>query len=285
MGQIASAPEGAPLPKSLDELKALRRLARKDSARASDAPDAGALKARLDKMRGILERMRGAGRLPKAFLVYADGTDGAGKSSTTRDPVALLSVFLSFPVETQAFKAPPEQRHWLDRFRAAMPKPGQIMRWDRGPLGDDAYTSKDPVTRARMMKELNGLMDEMVAQGTLPINLLIAVDNAQRAAVFGKRWTYMRVGQLLIAAHRARGTLTPDIERALSREILGLNDLRAFRNAQAVQGRFLSFARQSRRVRIIYGGDRAQARLDVLDAFIAALEWYERSGAAQARPH
>jgi polyphosphate kinase 2 (PPK2 family) len=237
-------------PEGITDALAIRRL--RDSGRTPQSKlrreqAQHQVNQRLATLDSTLKEMSQKGTMPKAIVVYMEGHDGVGKASTSFALMEKLEKH-GFKSSHKGFTAPPPgEKHWLDRFRQAKPKEGEVIKWDRGPAGSAAYIERSPAQLQRMQKEFRTLEQELTDQGILMIKVYLGVDNAQRALTFGKRMGYMREAKAELQHRTTKGTLTSQLEANLGEviESFTLRDLKAFASNSSVHDQFLDFSRKS----------------------------------------
>ncbi len=266
-----------PLPTTFDQLKAFIDGAKTGKAKAKDAVEDAQVEAQLDALTSKLVAMQAAGTAPRNIVVYTDGPDGAGKSSTGAIVLQAISK-AGYATDAVSFKAPTaaeREQHWLQRFRdRGVPDGEQTARfWDRGPAGDAVYGPKTPAQVKEMAKELRGLERELADDGVLLFKVHIFADQAKQAETFGKRFARQAAADRIEAALEDRGALTDASRAALDniRSKVDGDDLRALVGFDAFQAKFLRFS-QAADYHVVDASDRHAARLTIIDALSTELD-------------
>ncbi len=111
------------------------------------------------------------GNGPARIIIYSDGPDAAGKTSTGKVVVKALED-AGFASRITVFKAPSGGVHWLRRFYdEGTPKEGELVFWDRGPAGDAVYGGHSPRMHNAMAFEFNGYEARLQAMGILLVKM------------------------------------------------------------------------------------------------------------------
>ena len=151
----------------------------------------------------VLKQYERNGRAPKEVILYFEGLDCAGKSSTG-NLIANALTESGYTVTVAQHNRPPtpEQRSkpWMDRGRFEYPEdlfraekkvpkhPAAI--WDRGPAGDFVYgafrslSDKEKLKRFQEFKEYDHVCS---SKGVLFVKLFFVSDRDSIAATLGKR--------------------------------------------------------------------------------------------------
>ena len=139
--------------------------------------------------RALGAAIRAAGD-PRPILVILEGPDGAGKSGTIR---RLRPAFEQVgAVREVHFGAPPagETAHWLARYRAELPRSGEVVIWDRSYYGRVVY---DPyyqqVTKSQVSErygEIEALEAELASSVRI-VKVYLDARGDRLAQTIGKR--------------------------------------------------------------------------------------------------
>ncbi|MCC7383513.1 MAG: hypothetical protein IT384_16865 [Deltaproteobacteria bacterium] len=278
----ALAARSHPLPTDFDSLKAFIEDGKSEKAQEKEAAEDAEIAAQLAGLTLKLESLANSGLAPRGVIVYVDGPDGAGKSSTGAILMRALED-AGYSTGSVSFKAPTEaerKQHWLQRFRDhGVPGGDQgAMFWDRGPGGDTVYAPRTPEQVASMAKELKALERELAADGILLFKLHLWAEPEKQAATFGKRFARQtaasRIGDELAKKHR----LTPSVASSLEaiRDKIDGDDLRALVQFPEVQRKFLRFSKLTG-AKVIDATKRHEARLEVIDTFGAQLDAFAKA--------
>lgn len=277
----------APLPDSLNELKAFLALGMPAAERAKEAAQEAELQAGLDGLSGQLTAMKAAGTAPRGVVVYVAGPDAAGKTSTGGIITQALEA-AGYAGRSCSFKAPSAEeraQHWLKRFERGVPAEGEVVFWDRGPAGDSVYGPADDARAKVMGREFDAFEAELRAQGILLVKVELSADPMKQAATFGKRLARQHIAARLESALAAQGLLTGEAQAGLA-EVKGkldTADFDAFERYDAVQARFIRFVEASGSAEpwmVIDATQRHAARLALMEGFGAALERFARDAGA-----
>lgn len=266
-----------PLPQTFDQLKGFIDGARSSKVRAKDAMEDAQIQGRLDALTEKLEQLRVAGQAPRSIIVYTDGPDGAGKSSTG---AIVLSAITKAGYDTDAvsFKAPTaaeREQHWLQRFRdRGVPAGEQTARfWDRGPAGDAVYGDKSATEAKKMAGELRALERGLAEQGVLLFKVHVYADQEKQADTFGKRLARQGAADELEQALAKRGPITDATRAALDniRSKIDGDDLRALVGYDDFQSKFLRFS-EAADYHVVDASHRHEARLAIIEALSTELD-------------
>lgn len=249
--RAVKATRGQELPADLSALKTFMGAGLTPAERASSAEKEQAIEAALAKITARLETMQAQGTAPKGIIVYAEGPDAAGKSSTGG---IVMDAFEAggYRLRGEVFKAPTaeeRQQHWLQRFERGVPRAGEAVFWDRGPAGDTVYGPIDDPSCARMAKEFTAFEANLRERGVLLLKIELHAAPEKQAETLGKRLGRQYVAERIGAALEARGLLGDDERRGLA-EIdgkLDLADFKALVSYDEVQARYLRFVDQTER--------------------------------------
>jgi polyphosphate kinase 2 (PPK2 family) len=266
-----------PLPTTFDQLKAFIDGARPAEVRAKDALEDAQIQGRLDAVTDKLEKLRAAGQAPRSIIVYADGPDGTGKTSTG---AIVLSAITKAGYDTDAvsFKAPTaaeREQHWLQRFQdRGVPTGEQTARfWDRGPAGDAVYGDKTAAEAKKMAGELRALERGLAEQGVLLFKVHVYADQEKQADTFGKRLGRQGAADELEQALAKRGPINDATHAALDniRSKINGGDIRAMAGYHEVQSNFVRFSKAAN-YHVVDASHRHEARLSIIDALSRELD-------------
>ncbi len=273
-----------PLPRTFDQLKAFIDGAKSVKAQAAEAAEDAQVTARLDALAARLGVLRAEGRAPARVVVYTDGPDGAGKSSTGAILMQALAK-AGYDTDVAIFKAPTaaeRAQHWLQRFRdkGVPPQAGDARFWDRGPAGDAVYGKKSPAEAKEMAAELRALEAQLADQGVLLFKAHIFAAPERSAETFGKRLARRAAADELELHLAAKGPLDDATHAALDniRSRIDDDDFAALASFPDVQARFLRFSKLANYT-VVDATDRHAARLALVDALSSAVEAYAARGA------
>lgn len=266
-----------PLPTTFDALKTFIEGAKSEKAKAKDALEDAQVGAKIDALVAKLEDMKAQGDAPKKVIIYTDGPDGAGKSSTGAIVMQALSK-VGYTADVAIFKAPTaeeREQHWLQRFKdKGVPNDEDVARfWDRGPAGDAVYGKKSPTDVKKMAKELLAFEKELAQEGVLLFKAHIFADPEKQAETFGKRLARQEAANVIEAKLKSQGKLTDATKDALDniRNRIDGDDFRALTTFDDVQAGFLKFSKLTG-YNVVDATDRHAARLQIIDALQAQLE-------------
>lgn len=284
LGDVLSTFEAAleahgkkPLPTTFDQLKGFIEGAKTGKAKAKDAVEDAAVQAQLDVLTARLEALQAEGRAPQNIVVYTDGPDGAGKSST--GAIVLQAIAKAgYSTDAVSFKAPTaaeREQHWLQRFqdRGVPSEPRSARFWDRGPAGDAVYGPRTAAEVKTMAKEVRALEKSLAADGVLLFKVHIFADAPKQAETFGKRFARQAAADRIEGLLEKRGQLTEPARAALDniRSKVDGDDLRALVGFDEIQAKFLRFSEQAG-YHVVDASDRHAARLAIIAALSADLE-------------
>ena len=158
----------------------------------------------VQKMTKVVEYHQRKGTAPKGVILYMEGLDCSGKSSTG----GLIQSALEgsgYRVEMRQYNRPPtaEQRlmPWMSRFDRPVVQDQneyKAMVWDRGPGGDFVYGSlgKLPVEeKVHRFAEFRAFDRDCRTKGILFFKLLFVTDKDSIAATLGKRLAHKKIAQ------------------------------------------------------------------------------------------
>ena len=203
-------------PTDLRSLKAFLADGKRPRKRKKNAREMRILDGKVHSLARQLRTMRTKDTAPRGIILYFEGLDCSGKSSTG----GLLQQALEesgYRVDMRQYNRPPtaeqRQRPWMDRFDT--PETGMILAvpegsplddhddvwdkchgyhrglvWDRGPAGDFVYgdLSKAPEeTRTDRFREFMAFDREMFDRNILFCKLLFVTNRDSIASTLGKR--------------------------------------------------------------------------------------------------
>ncbi len=232
--------------------------------------------------------------MPTGVYLMVDGIDAASKTSNGQRLVGLLEG-AGFRSRWLSFKAPSAEertQHYLARFDAHRPQPGEVFFADRSPLGDFAYNPKlDPEKAAAMGQDFLRWQRGMEDQDIEVIKFLFDPGDEdgedttpdklpslwRPMFTFGKRQARAEAAADLVAELTAKGRIPPAGLVEASRSGPGINDLKSFHNGNEVHQRFeraadLTAGDSDNPWVQVHTLDRHAGRLRVLQTFIQRLE-------------
>ncbi|MBI2375295.1 MAG: hypothetical protein HYV07_14970 [Deltaproteobacteria bacterium] len=275
-GSAAEKRGSKPLPTNLDALKEMLDAGAAKEEREKELEQDAEINERLGALAKDLTELAGTKGAPKGVIVYVDGPDGAGKSSTGAIVMRALAS-AGFEIRAEAFKAPTAEeraQHWLARFERGVPSEGGAVYWDRGPAGDAAYGKPDTRRQREMAKDLGQLEAKLSRDGILLFKLELYADADKQAETFGKRLARREIASRISQHLSAQGKL--DETRANGLELIrgkiDSDDVRALASFDEVQERFERFAALSGSAKgaekwhLVDATKRHGARLEVIEA-------------------
>jgi polyphosphate kinase 2 (PPK2 family) len=271
-----------PLPTTFDALKSFIDGGKGKSAQKKDLARDAEVEAKVAGLTEKLDAMKQAGTAPRAIVVYTDGPDGAGKSST--GTIVLRSLTSAgYLTGVVSFKAPSEAeraQHWLQRFRDRGVPGGdaEAVFWDRGPAGDAVYGDKSPTAVKKMAGELRTFERDLENDGVLLFKVHIYADQEKQARTFGKRLARQHAADLIEAKLEKRGALTEAASAALDniRQKIDGDDLRALVRFEEHQARFARFSKLADML-MVDASKRHPARLKLIEAMSEKLDAWSAS--------
>ncbi|MBI4818970.1 MAG: hypothetical protein HY791_22050 [Deltaproteobacteria bacterium] len=280
-GRALEAAGSKSLPTTLDNLKDFLELGLSKDDRAKERAQDAEIEAALGKIATELKLLEGTKAAPRGVIVYVDGPDGAGKSSTGAIVMKALAS-ADFEIRAEAFKAPTAEergQHWLKRFERGVPDAGQAVYWDRGPAGDAAYGQPDSARQKRMARDLAKFEKDLQKQGVLFFKLELFADGDKQAETFGKRIARREIASRITQNLAARGTLDEVKANGLEgiRGKIDADDVSALAKFDEVQARFENFAKISGESvgagpwHLVDASKRHAARLEVISGMRRAL--------------
>lgn len=272
------------LPTTFDGLKTFIESGKSNKARAKEEAQDVEVAAALGALQDKLQTLQKQGLAPKGVVVYTDGPDGAGKSSTGAIVLGALSA-TGYTTGAVVFKAPTEaerKQHWLKRFedRGVPRGENEALFWDRGPAGDTVYGPRSPAEVKQMAKEMVALKRQLAKDGILLFDVHIFADQEKQAATFGKRLARQHAADLIEGELTKRGKLTDITRDALEniRQKIDGDDLRALVSFDQVQEKFTRFSKLTG-MTMIDATKRHAARLEVIAALSAQLDAFAAQSA------
>ncbi|KAI2512599.1 hypothetical protein MHU86_1818 [Fragilaria crotonensis] len=158
----------------------------------------------VQKMTEVVEQHQSKGTAPKGVILYMEGLDCSGKSSTG----GLIQNALEgsgYRVEMRQYNRPPtaEQKRmpWMSRFERPVVQDQDeysAMVWDRGPGGDFVYGNlgKLPVEeKVQRFAEFRAFDRDCQKNNILFFKLLFVTDKDSIAATLGKRLAHKKIAQ------------------------------------------------------------------------------------------
>lgn len=276
------------LPSDLEALKALGAAGQSAKKQKKEAADEAAIALATQKLTARIDAMKAQGQAPKGIIVYVEGPDGAGKTSTGAIVMRAIED-AGYKPRSEVFKAPTEaerKQHWLQRFERGVPKKGEVVFWDRGPAGDAVYGKPTAAKKAEMGKELVAFERALEKDGVLLFKLELFASESKQADTFGKRLARQAMAAQLQGVLAARGGLDAGKTAGLA-NIAGkidADDFRALETYQDVQASFLAFVGQSGPAswNVVDATKRHDARLEIMERFEQALSGFVPKAQASA---
>jgi polyphosphate kinase 2 (PPK2 family) len=267
----------AKLPTEFEALKGFIEAGASKKDQAKEAAQEAEISAALDGILSKLELMKSQGLAPRGIVVYVDGPDGAGKSSTAAIVLRAIEA-AGYDSSTVTFKAPTEEerkQHWLQRFRdRGVPEgAGKAIFWDRGPAGDTVYAPRTQAEVKKMAEEEKKMERELAKDDVFLFKLHLFATPEKQAATFGKRLARQRAAERISHELEKHGKLDPNAQAALDevRHKIDGDDFKALVTFDGVQSKFLRFSKLTG-TRVIDATKRHPARLDIIEAFGADLD-------------
>lgn len=265
-----------PLPTSFDGVKALIDSGRGAKVKEKEAIQDAQIAAALAQLQAQIEDLKAKGIAPQKVVVYVDGPDGAGKSSTGAIVLQALAA-AGYTTSAVPFKAPTaaeRSQHWLQRFKDNGIPQGefQAVLWDRGPAGDTVYGPRTPAEVTKMADEFKQMEQDLAKEGVLMLKLHIFADPEKQAETFGKRLGRQAVADEIEGRLVKAGKLT-DVGRNqldVVRHKIDGDDFRALVRFDEYQAKFKRFSKASG-MRMIDATKRHDARLEIISAFSSDL--------------
>lgn len=246
-------------PKDLPSLKAFIRSGRPPHKKSRDNSLWQQVHREIENMVNLVHSYQSNGTVPKKVILYLEGLDCAGKSSTGMLICDALSR-CGFDVKVAQHNRPPndqqKQRPWMDRIRFEYPDDmysGEVPEstavvWDRGPAGDFVYGNyKELPLEEKLQKycEFRSYDADCRKNGVLFCKILFVTDKDSIAATLGKRLAHKRIAQDLKSWLDANSSqhYREDIE-AIERHI-DPTDFIAFNRYDENLTQFADFARNT----------------------------------------
>lgn len=182
----------------------------------------------------------------RPILVILEGPDGAGKSGTIR---RLEEVFDGLgSIRTVHFGAPPanEGADWLAHYRKELPRPGEVVIFDRSYYGRVVY---DPYFDIVGKKDVKARYDQIEA-----LEKTLSKD--------------VRIVKIYLDARGDRLAQTVGKREAIAPEKLADTDYSAFRDRKEIRGLFKRARNHTDGARpwhVVKMKDRAEGRAEILD--------------------
>ncbi len=230
-----------PLPVCLETLKTYTTAGDSKKRAKKKAKQAKEIRGRLDALGSKIKTVLEAGNGPSRIVIYSDGPDAAGKSSTGAVVLGALDR-AGYNTRTQIFKLPVPGQHWLKRFiDDGVPNHQSVVFWDRGPAGDCVYGPHGDRMNRAMTIEFNGFEARLQAKGILLLKMQIYATREKQCKTFGKRLAREVIAEgLLNKAKRLTRQQEEDLE-LVAYKVDG-DDYRSFENYQATEDKFMLFA-------------------------------------------
>jgi len=271
------------LPTHVEGLKRFIALGESKGERAETARRKRHLLERVWHIARKMKAMQDQGTLPKGFVVYFDGPDGAGKSSTAK---WIWRIFKRVGIESQfsAFKTPKDSigQPPIERYRQrGRPQPQTAMFWDRGPAGDAVYGGLNRGACVRHARNFCRYEQELRNDGVMMLKAFLYATPTKQADIFGKRTARQDIANELELLYRQRGQFTEKIGAAIQeiRSTIKPAEFQSIRTFDQVLPRFEDFAKLTSRhspTHVLDASKRYPTRLELLDAFEAQLDaWSE----------
>jgi len=198
-------------PTDLASLKAFIRGGRLTFKQRRDNVRWKQIQVEVKKMAGLVHRYQKAGKAPPRVILYLEGLDCAGKSSTGfLICQALEQCGYSVTVAQHNRPPTPEQRAkpWMDRIRFEYPDdmyddPKDVPEyasvvWDRGPVGDFVYGSLDQLSPEEKLKKYNEFRKydyNCREDGVLFFKCFFVSSRDSIAATLGKRLAHKKIAR------------------------------------------------------------------------------------------
>lgn len=301
-------------PTDLPSLKAFLADGKKPRKRKQNAREYKQLQSRVKRLARQLKSMRQKKIAPRGIILYFEGLDCSGKSSTG----GLVQEALEesgYEVRMRQYNRPPtheqKQRPWMDRFQPpetsmvlAVPKGTELsdevwtksrdcrqaVVWDRGPAGDFVYgelAKASEHTRAERFREFMVFDREMHEKGILFCKLLFVTSRDSIASTLGKRLAQRKMARDLhtwLQASRGEESSFGDEGFEGLDEInlhIDQTDFVAFNRYQQNLRKFTNFALNTDTDEnpwiVVNTTDRFAARKELLRAFAGQLQRFHAS--------
>ena len=202
-------------PKDLQSLKAFIRSGRLPRKQRRDDRRWKQIEAEVHKMANLVANLQHESKAPSRVILYLEGLDCAGKSSTGMLIIQALEK-CGYEVTVAQHNRPPtpEQRKkpWMDRIRFEYPDDmyedsndipdyASIV-WDRGPAGDFVYGGLQNLPLDQKLKryeEFRTYDFNCRAEGVLFCKVFFVTDKDSIAATLGKRLAHKKIARDLRA--------------------------------------------------------------------------------------
>jgi polyphosphate kinase 2 (PPK2 family) len=166
------------------------------------------IQAEVRRMTSLVEKLQSQGRAPRGVILYLEGLDCAGKSSTGGLIFDALEAS-GYDVNMVQYNRPPtdeeKKRPWMDRFQMPPVDPqesGKVkysaILWDRGPAGDFVYGNLHQLSdeaRVARYEEFMAFDEECRRRRILFCKLLFVADRDSIAETLGKRLSHKRIAR------------------------------------------------------------------------------------------
>jgi polyphosphate kinase 2 (PPK2 family) len=198
-------------PKDLLSLKAFIRSGRQTYKQRRDNTRWKEIEEKVQKMSKLVSKLQTLGKAPSRVILYLEGLDCAGKSSTGGIICQALEKS-GYAVRTAQHNRPPtpeqKAKPWMDRIRFEYPDDlydddeevpafASVM-WDRGPAGDFVYGGFQDATLSEKMQryeEFRTYDYNCRAEGVLFCKVFFVTDRDSIAGTLGKRLAHKRIAR------------------------------------------------------------------------------------------
>lgn len=271
-------------PTDLPSLKAFIRTGQKIKKQKKADKKWNQIQNEVKKMAKLIQYHQNRGTAPKGAILYMEGLDCSGKSSTGGLIQDALEV-CGYQVEMRQHNRPPTEAQkkmpWMARFERPDVDDSddyKAMVWDRGPAGDFVYGNMNqlPVQdKIHRYAEFRAFDRACQADGILFCKMLFVCDKDTIAASLGKRLAQKKIAQELAAwldANSAGGKSYHEGLEAITAHI-DPTDFIAFNRYSENLGHFCDVARNTddngydNPWFVINTSNRHAARLALLHAF------------------
>jgi polyphosphate kinase 2 (PPK2 family) len=196
-------------PNDLLSLKNFIRGGRQSFRQSRDNAKWGQIQHQVEHMAKLLARYQRDDKAPKRVILYLEGLDCAGKSSTGGLICQALE-HCGYSVTTAQHNRPPtaeeRKKAWMDRARFQYPQDMYdsdddvpdfaSVVWDRGPAGDFVYGTLDelPITqKLERYSEFRRYDNRCRADGVLFLKCFFVTDRDSVAKTLGKRLAHKKI--------------------------------------------------------------------------------------------
>ena len=180
-------------------LKAFNRSGRPLKKRRKDKKQFSQITHHVNKLSKKIKYLISRGKAPSSVIIYMEGLDCAGKSSTG----GLISNVLEkagYHLEhAQYNKAPTEEERthpWMWRFaKPSLEIPSSIV-WDRGPAGDFVYGNLDELSKDEKQEHYHSFErfeQECISESILFLKILFISSKDSIAKTLGKRLAHKKI--------------------------------------------------------------------------------------------